>query len=178
MGYIHVYTGNGKGKTTAAIGLAVRALYAGKKVYIGQFIKGMKYNEVALADDFDNITIEQYGETCMIDRHPDQKDIQMAKDGLEKIHKILLSNVYDIVIFDEITIAIYYKLFSVIELMDVLKPALERKNIELDLSYGEKRLGDVMRNFSDTSKAKRDLSWTANTELAAGIDKTIDWFCG
>ena len=47
-GYIHIYTGNGKGKTTAAFGLAVRALCAGKKVYIGQFVKSMKYNETRI----------------------------------------------------------------------------------------------------------------------------------
>jgi len=154
MGYIHVYTGNGKGKTTAAIGLAVRALYAGKKVYIGQFIKGMKYNEVALADDFDNITIEQYGETCMIDRHPDQKDIQMAKDGLEKIHKILLSNVYDIVIFDEITIAIYYKLFSVIELMDVLKDKPKDTEVIVTGRYAPDELIDMADLVTEMKEIK------------------------
>ncbi len=45
MGYIHVYTGNGKGKTTAAFGLAVRALCAGKNVYVGQFVKSMRYKK-------------------------------------------------------------------------------------------------------------------------------------
>lgn len=57
-GYVQVYTGNGKGKTTAAIGLAVRAACAGKNVYIGQFIKGMKYNEVKVQDYMPNIKIE------------------------------------------------------------------------------------------------------------------------
>lgn len=121
MGYIHVYTGNGKGKTTAAFGLAVRSLYAGKKVYIGQFIKSMKYHEVGLEKDFENITIEQYGDDCFIEKDPTEKDIQMAKDGLDKINKIIKSSVYDVVILDEITIALYYKLFSVIELLDILK---------------------------------------------------------
>ena len=120
MGYVHVYTGNGKGKTTAAFGLAVRSLYAGKRVYVGQFIKSMKYHEVGLEQDFDNITIEQYGDDCFIDKDPTEKDTQMAKDGLLKINKILKSSDYDVVILDEITIALYYKLFSVIELLDVL----------------------------------------------------------
>jgi len=62
------------------------------------------------------------------------------------------------------------------ELMNILKPALESEGITLDIKYGEKRLGDVMRNFSDTSKAKTQLSWQAKTELSAGIKTTIDWF--
>ena len=54
-GYIHVYTGNGKGKTTAAFGLAVRALCAGKSVYIGQFVKSMRYNETKIGQLFDQV---------------------------------------------------------------------------------------------------------------------------
>jgi len=67
-GYIHVYTGNGKGKTTAAIGLAMRAIGAGKKVFFAQFVKGMIYSEVKtihkLAPD---IAIKQYGLECFIE---------------------------------------------------------------------------------------------------------------
>lgn len=58
-GYIHVYTGNGKGKTTAAFGLAVRVLCAGKSVYIGQFVKSMRYNETKIGQLFDQVKIEQ-----------------------------------------------------------------------------------------------------------------------
>ncbi|MBN2795947.1 MAG: cob(I)yrinic acid a,c-diamide adenosyltransferase [Clostridia bacterium] len=129
MGYVHVYTGNGKGKTTAAFGLAVRAMYSGKKVYIGQFIKGMKYHETQIGNDFENIVIEQYGETCMIDRDPSEKDYQMAKEGLEKINKIIQSNQYDLVILDEVTIALYYNLFPLIDLLEVIQRRPE--NVEL-----------------------------------------------
>ena len=60
-GYIHVYTGDGKGKTTAAFGLAVRALCAGKSVYVGQFVKSMAYHETKIAEMFDKLRIEQLG---------------------------------------------------------------------------------------------------------------------
>ena len=63
-GYIHIYTGDGKGKTTAAFGLAVRALCAGKSVFIGQFVKSMKYNETRMVEKFDRISIEQFGDVC------------------------------------------------------------------------------------------------------------------
>ncbi|NLD17355.1 MAG: cob(I)yrinic acid a,c-diamide adenosyltransferase, partial [Tissierellia bacterium] len=57
--YIHLYTGDGKGKTTAAFGLAVRAACAGLNVYIGQFVKGMEYSEVGVQKVMSNIKIEQ-----------------------------------------------------------------------------------------------------------------------
>ena len=128
-GYIHVYTGNGKGKTTAAFGLAVRALCAGKSVYIGQFIKGMKYNEVDLEKKFSDLKIEQYGKDCFIENDPTKEDIILAKEGLKKISNILRNGNYDLVIFDEITITFFYKLLSVKEVVEVI---LDRKpNVEV-----------------------------------------------
>ena len=62
------------------------------------------------------------------------------------------------------------------ELLDIMKPALEEKGIKLDIKYGKKRLGDVMRNFSDTSKAEQQLSWKTKTNLFDGIIKTIEYF--
>ncbi len=70
-GYVHVYTGNGKGKTTAAFGLALRAAGAGLRVYIAQFVKGMIYSELeAFARFEDLITVEQYGRGCFIRQQP------------------------------------------------------------------------------------------------------------
>lgn len=140
-GYIHVYTGNGKGKTTAAFGLAVRAHYADKKVYIGQFIKGMKYSETGL-EALDHIDIEQYGETCMIDREPSENDIQMAKKGLDKINKIIQSDLYDVVILDELTIALYYKLLNVIDVIELLKNKPERTELIITGRYAPEALID------------------------------------
>lgn len=73
-GQVHVYTGDGKGKTTAAFGLALRACMSGKKVFIGQFIKSMRYNETRIADFFENISVELFGCGCMLMRAPDEAD--------------------------------------------------------------------------------------------------------
>jgi cob(I)alamin adenosyltransferase len=73
-GYIHVYTGNGKGKTTAALGLSLRAAAAGKKVFIGQFVKGMHYSELELLPTIANITLKQYGRGCFIYTKPTEED--------------------------------------------------------------------------------------------------------
>lgn len=128
-GFVHVYTGNGKGKTTAAIGLAVRAACFGKKVYIGQFIKGMKYNEVKIQDKMPNIKIEQYGENCFIANDPTEADVKRAKEGFEKIDKILKGDEYDLVILDELTIALFYKLLSVDDVIE----SLENRNKEIEV---------------------------------------------
>ena len=69
-GQVHVYTGNGKGKTTAAFGLAIRACMAGKKVFIGQFMKSMQYNETRIARYIDNLSVEQFGNGCILTRAP------------------------------------------------------------------------------------------------------------
>jgi cob(I)alamin adenosyltransferase len=76
-GYVQVYTGNGKGRTTAAIGLAIRAAGAGLPVLFAQFVKGMKYSEIAAFERYkDLITVRQYGRGCFIDRDAVAEDIE------------------------------------------------------------------------------------------------------
>ena len=99
-GYVHIYTGNGKGKTTAAFGLALRAAMSGKKVYIGQFIKGMAYEETKCSQIIPQIKIEQFGTECFIDRKPGDEDIRLARKGLDKCMNALCSGEYDMVIMD------------------------------------------------------------------------------
>ncbi len=127
-GYIQIYTGNGKGKTTAAFGLSVRAACAGKRVFIGQFIKGMDYSELKLPEYFSNITIEQFGRGCFIKNKPSPEDHEAAKKGYEKALKILKSCEYDVVVLDEIFIGLFFELFTeedILKLMDKKPPETE-----------------------------------------------------
>ncbi len=118
--YVHVYTGEGKGKTTASLGLAVRAAGAGHKVFIAQFVKGGRYSELNALKRFDDlITIEQFGVGRFINGHPSESDIEAARKGLKKMKTILSSGDYKVVILDEANIAVYYKLFSAEELIDL-----------------------------------------------------------
>ncbi len=129
-GYIHVYTGNGKGKTTAAIGLAIRAAGAGFKVFIAQFLKSGEYSEhKSLLRFSDLIKLKQYGRGCFIYGNPDEQDIKFAKKGLNELKDIISSGKYDLVILDEANIAVYYKLFTVEELIDVIN--MRPKNVEI-----------------------------------------------
>ncbi|WP_099191405.1 cob(I)yrinic acid a,c-diamide adenosyltransferase [Tepidibacter mesophilus] len=128
-GYIHVYTGNGKGKTTAALGLSLRAVCAGKKVFFGQFVKGMKYSEVKALEYLPNFEMEQFGLNCFIYNEPSTDDIEIAIQGLQKIKDVINSSKYDVVVLDEINIALYYKLFEVDEVLKILKN--KPKHIEI-----------------------------------------------
>lgn len=119
-GMVQVYTGNGKGKTTAAFGLALRAVGAGKKVYIGQFVKGMEYSELNSFDQLEKVKIKQYGLNYFINGKANEDDINAAKAGLLEVAEILKSGEYEVVILDEANIAVYYELFSAAELIDII----------------------------------------------------------
>ena len=120
-GCVQVYTGDGKGKTTAALGLALRASGSGLCTYIGQFMKGQRYGELAALDHFPLITIEQYGDPkCIRREEVTSQHIAEAKGGLERARKALLSGDYDIVILDEINVAIWFGLLDVQEVLALL----------------------------------------------------------
>src|SRR4030043_914532 len=118
-GLVQIYTGNGKGKTTAALGLAMRASGAGLKVYICQFIKGKFYSEINAVKKTRNIRIEQYGRGCFIKKRPKKIDAQYAQIGLEKARKNCFSGDYDIVILDELNIALKLGLVKIEDVLDI-----------------------------------------------------------
>ena len=109
-GLIQVYTGNGKGKTTAALGLALRAVGHGLKVLMIQFMKGKDNGELESAKRISpHLTIEQMGRETFISRaHPEPIDIQLAQEGFTLAKKAIENEEYDIVILDEINLAIDY----------------------------------------------------------------------
>jgi cob(I)alamin adenosyltransferase len=128
-GYVQVYTGNGKGKTTAALGLSLRAAGAGLKVYIAQFLKKGDYSEIkALKRLSGAITIEQFGLGRFVKNRPTKEEVRAARDGLEKIKKMMASGKYDIIIAEEGNVAAACGLFSaqdLIELIDARPDSVE-----------------------------------------------------
>lgn len=122
-GYTQVYTGNCKGKTTATLGLAFRAMGHGLKTYIGQFMKSQPYGEVRSAEMVAPfITIEQYGKNGLIHVKPEpaEEDVDAAESGLERARRRLLSGDYNIVVFDEIFTACYFRLISVRDILALM----------------------------------------------------------
>lgn len=131
-GQVHLYTGNGKGKTTAAIGLAIRAIGADLKVFFSQFIKNGEYSEIKALKSLDNIEIRQYGEEAFINGQPDEADKASAKKGLEEIKTAINSGEYQVVIIDEIAIAIFLELIDEDELFEAINNRPE--NVEVILT--------------------------------------------
>jgi cob(I)alamin adenosyltransferase len=129
---IQVYTGNGKGKTTAALGLALRAIGAGKRVFIGQFVKGRCYSEITALKKIRGITLEQFGRGCFIRSKPREKDIALAHLGLCRIDQIIASRKYNLVILDEINVAMRLKLLRPRDVLNLIDHT--PKSVELVLT--------------------------------------------
>jgi cob(I)alamin adenosyltransferase len=131
-GYVQVYTGDGKGKTTAAIGLAVRAAGAGLRVFIAQFIKSTGYNEIEALKRFDDrIICRQYGRGCWLRGEPSPEDIRLAKAGLEEVRRVILDGEYQLVILDEANVATWFKLLEVQDLLNLIDIKPERLELVL-----------------------------------------------
>jgi cob(I)alamin adenosyltransferase len=121
-GLIHVYTGNGKGKTTAAIGLGVRAAGDGLRVLLIQFMKGRRYSELDALTQLKNFTVAQFGRDEFVSKEkPAQVDIELAQKGLAYAKEIIHLHTYDVVILDEINVAIDYQLIALEEVLQLLK---------------------------------------------------------
>jgi cob(I)alamin adenosyltransferase len=169
-GYVQVYTGDGKGKTTAALGLALRAAGAGLRTYIGQFVKGMKYSELESLKRFsDLITIHQYGRDCFIDKDPEKEDIQMAREGLDKAEKAMTSGKYDLIILDEATIATYYNLFSVDELLAVVEKRPEEVELVITGRRADARIIEVADLVTEMKEIKH--YYQEGVQAREGIEK-------
>ena len=129
IGYVHVYTGNGKGKTTAALGLCLRAVGAGYRVYIAQFMKAGDYSELrALQRLGDQVTLEQFGSGRFVRGTPSEEDRQKARKGLQSALTALKGGGYQMVILDECLVALNQGLLSMDELQSILDlrpPAVE-----------------------------------------------------
>ena len=165
---IQVYTGNGKGKTTAALGLAIRAAGAGFNVYIGQFAKGRNYSELAALKKLKNIKVEQFGRRCFIRVKPDKEDIKLACDGLRRVKKLILNGKHHIVILDEINIAIKFKLVSLREVISILKEAQSSMEIILTGRYACPQVLKIADLVSEIKEKKH--YYTKGVKARKGIE--------
>jgi cob(I)alamin adenosyltransferase len=124
-GYVQVYTGEGKGKTTASLGLALRAAGAGWNVFIGQFAKGMRSSELVALERFaDRITLHQFGLPRFILGKAKEEDIGLARRGLDEARAAVTSGAYSLVILDEANVAVKLQLFTIDELLAVVDAKL------------------------------------------------------
>jgi len=167
-GYIHLYTGNGKGKTTAALGLALRAAGAGKRIFIAQFVKGMHYAELDALTRFPEIELKQYGLDCFIVNEPTQKDIDAAKEGLAEVTAIIAGNKFDIVILDELCIALHYHLFETEEILSLLNTKPEKMEIVMTGRYAPPELYEIADLITEMNEIKH--YYSKGIEARKGIE--------
>ena len=168
-GYVQVYTGDGKGKTTAAFGLALRAVGAGLKVYIGQFIKGMHYAELDAFQRFEElVTIKQFGSGCFIHGDPTQEDINLAQDGLRELKDIVIAGNHDMVILDEANVAVFFGLFTAQDLLDLI----DAKPEHVELVFTGRRAPQELIDRADLITEMRDIKhyYTQGVLARCGIE--------
>lgn len=132
LGKIHIYTGDGKGKTTAAFGLALRASGAGHKVYIVQFLKAQQYSELNSLKRLPQVTVKRFGQESYIYQKGTAKDKILAKKALGWSKKVIAGQKFDLVILDEIFLASFFKLIYIADIIKLIRN--KPKNVELVLT--------------------------------------------
>ncbi|MBQ3033692.1 MAG: cob(I)yrinic acid a,c-diamide adenosyltransferase [Deferribacterales bacterium] len=169
-GYIQVYTGNGKGKTTSCMGLALRAAGAGFKVFIGQFLKGMKYSELESFKKLaPNVEIQQLGGDYFVFGKPSEEDIRMARDGLQLCRNKMLSGEYDVIIMDEINVACHIGLVPLEDVLSLMDEKPEHTELIMSGRYAHQEVMDKADLVTEMREIKH--YYNNGVEARVGIEK-------
>ena len=168
-GYVQVYTGNGKGKTTASLGLALRAAGAGLKVFIVQFMKQGMYSEIKALKKFDNIVVEQYGAGQFVKGKPSDAERANCRQGYERLCRIIESGNHDLVIAEEANIACFCGLLSEEDLLHLI--AIKPEHIELVITgrYAPASVMDKADLVTEMTQIKH--YYQQGVEARVGIEK-------
>ncbi len=170
-GLVQVYTGDGKGKTTAAIGLAVRAVGRDLKVYMGQFMKSGDYGEqITLKKMKDNIHIEQFGSgRFQFEKEPPQEEVDEAEKGIQKIKKMMISGEYDLVIADEICVAHHFGLLDLDKILHLIDERPEKVELVLTGRKAPEELIERADLVTEMKEVKHP--YKEGVEARVGIEK-------
>ena len=153
-GLVQVYTGNGKGKTTAALGLAIRSLGHGAKVHIIFFMKGkFPYGEREILTKLPGLSFQVFGHEHLIDpNNVKDNEKQQAREALEASKLVLQSNQYDLVILDEINVASAWKLIDVKDVLELIVNKPSAVELVLTGRYADQRIidkADLVTNMDE-----------------------------
>lgn len=153
---MQVYTGNGKGKTTAAFGLALRAIGRGLKVYVIQFIKGgFDYGELYIADKLPNLKLKAFGRGKFVTEKPAEKeDVKLAEEALALAEKVVKSGEYDIVILDEVNVALDLKLIKTEKVVELVKSKPRHVELVLTGRYAPKEIVEIADLVTEMKEIK------------------------
>ena len=170
MGLVIVITGNGKGKTTAAFGQALRAIGQGYKVFVLQFMKGRKYGEFIAAEKYlPHLTIRMSGLDSFVMRdNPAAIDIELAQKGLDAAQKEINSGKYDMVILDEINVALDFKLIALTEVIELIKNKPANLDLILTGRYAPPEIIEIADTVSEVMEVRHH--YKAGIKDRAGIE--------
>ena len=169
QGLVQIYTGDGKGKTTAALGLSLRAAGRGLKVFIAQFVKGMYYGELKALERFaPQITLRQYGRKCFIQDEPTEEDVRLAREGWGEIRDIMKQEACDLLILDELGIALYYRLISLEEVIELVRS----KPDSVELVLTGRKMPEALYKQADLVTEMREIKhyYNAGVQARKGIE--------
>jgi cob(I)alamin adenosyltransferase len=168
-GYIQVYTGNGKGKTTAALGLALRSAGAGLRVFVGQFLKQGDYSEIKALSRFDTVTVEQFGMGKFVRGMPSDQEKAAARKGYARLCDILTAGSHDLVIVDEGNVAVTCHLISEKELLSLM----DRKPEAVELVITGRGASPAVMDRADLVTEMKEIKHYYHQGVAArrGIEK-------
>ncbi len=153
---IQIYTGNGKGKTTAALGLGLRAIGHGLKVIVIQFMKGrINYGELSAVKDLPDFRIEQYGRPDFVNpENPDKEDIELAEKAFLRARQVITSHKYDLIILDEINVAVSFNLIPKSAVLKLLKSVPEDMEVVLTGRYMPVEFAGIADLVSEIKEVK------------------------
>ncbi len=155
-GTVQVYTGNGKGKTTAALGLALRACGHGLRVLMIQFMKGSKnYGELLAAESVPGLQIVQKGLSTFVEKgNPSEEDLKLAREGMKLAWETIENKSCDILILDEINVAVDYGLVRVEDVLELIKKKPKEMELVLTGRYAPKEFVEVADLVTDMQEIK------------------------
>lgn len=156
QGLVQLYTGNGKGKTSAALGLGLRAAGHGFEVYMIQFMKGqINYGELEAVKHIPNFTIQQFGRPDFVDKaNPAPEDIKYAKEALERARELIKVGSVDFLILDEVNVAIDFGLISEKEVIALIKSRPPHMELILTGRYAPPSLIEIADLVSEIKEVK------------------------
>ena len=168
-GLVEVYTGDGRGKTTAAIGLAFRAVGHGFHVHIIQFMKGRLYGELVAVEKLDNLTIEQYGRDEFVDsKNPEKIDVELAEKGWARALEAVASDSPSLLVLDEINVAVSFGLIPLETVVDFVRNRPDGMDLILTGRYAAQELIDIADTVTEMKEIKHH--YNAGVQMRKGIE--------
>ena len=142
QGMVEIFTGNGKGKTSAALGTVLRALGHGLRVHIVYFMKGnYPYGEQKVLSQLPNVSLSKFGQDYFIDpANIKEEEREQARQALEEAYQALTSGKYDLIVLDEVNLAAAWGLVEVEDIVELIQERPEEVELILTGRYADNKL--------------------------------------